>query len=213
MVGVYAAVQASPSPAITEEKLNRIWSEVAPRQRYRQLHLAGDGSGAQFLGATADDGVTIQLPLIQVRATITTSAAQVAGEVQTTLRTISKHLGVAQFFNLGVKYVYHAPIATNDARGFVLQRLLRKSEGDVGMLERGGPFWGGLKFGASGPDGSQFILIIEPWLADDRFLYIDLDSQFPGAISIDDIKERAAEAEEYLGHAVREYLDNADSSL
>lgn len=213
VVGIFAAVQAGPTQTVTEEKLNRIWAEVAPRQGYRQLHLAGDGSGAQFLGATTDDGVTIQLPLIQVRATIGTTAGQVAGEIQSTFRTIAKHLGVAQFFNLGIKYVYHAPIATNDARGFVLQRLLRKSEGDVGMLERGGGFWGGLKFGAGGPDGSQFVLVVEPWLADDRFLYVDLDAQFPGALSIDAIKERAAEAEEYLGHGVREYLDTADSSL
>ncbi len=213
VVGVFAAVQPGPTAAATEEKLNRIWAEVAPRQGYRQLQLAADGSGAQFLGATVDDGVTIQLPLIQVRSRITTTAAQVAGEIQTTFRTVAKHLGIAQFFNLGIKHIYHVPIATNDARGFVLQRLLRKSEDEVGMLERGGPFWAGLKYGAGGTDGSQFVLAVEPWLADDRFLIIDLDAQFPGAVSIDAIKERAAEAEEYLGHAIKEYLDTADSSL
>jgi hypothetical protein len=212
IVGVFAAVQPGPAAAVTEEKLNRIWGEVAPRQRYRQLQLAGDGSGAQFLGATADDGVTIQLPLIQVRETIKTSAAQAAGEIQTTFRIIAKHLGIAQFFNLGVKHVYHAPIPTNDARDFVLQRLLRKSEDEVGMLDRGEGFWAGLKYGAAAPDGSQFVLTLEPWLADDRYVFLDLDAQFPGAVSIDAIKDRAAEAEEYLG-AVKEYLDRADPAV
>jgi hypothetical protein len=213
VVGVFAAVQQGPTPPVTEDKLNRIWAEVAPRQGYRQLQLTPDGSGAQFLGATIEEGVTIQLPLIQVRSTISTTAQQVAGEIQTTFRTIAKHLGLAQFFNLGIKHVYHLPIRTNDARGFVLQKLLRKAEDEVGMLERGGPLWAGLKYGAAGADGSQFVLVIEPWLADERFLILDLDAQFPGAVSIEAIKERAAEAGEYLGHAVKEYLDSADSPV
>ncbi len=150
---------------------------------------------------------------MQVRASITTTAKDTADEIQTTLKTIAKHLGLAQFFNLGVKHVYHVPIPTNDGRGFVLNRLLQKSEADLGVLERGGPFWGGLKFGAGGPGDSQFVLVIEPWLADDRFVFLDLDAQFPGAVSLDDIRERSREAEEYLGVAVKEYLDRADLSV
>lgn len=213
VVGVFAAVQPSPAPPVNEDKLNRIWAEVAPRQGYRQLQLAPDGSGAQFLGGAPDDGLTIQLPLIQVRSKIPTTAMNAADEVQVTFKTIAKHLGLAQFFNLGIKHIYHAPIPTNDARGFALQRLLRKSEEEVGLLQRGGPFWGGVKYGANGPDNSQFVLSVEPWLADDRFLFIDLDAQFPGPVTLDTLKDRAWDAEQYLSGAVRQYLDTADGSL
>lgn len=213
VVGVFAAVQPSLTPPVNEEKLNRIWAEVAPRQSYRQLQLAPDGSGAQFLGSTPDDGTTIQLPLVQTRSRIATTASNTADELQTTLKTVAKHLGLTQFFNLGVKHVYHAPISTNDARGFVLRRLLEKTEDDVGVLERGGPFWAGVKYGATGGDGSQFVVVVEPWLADDRFLFLDLDAQFPGAVSLDTVKDRAREAEEYLTRSVKEYLDRAELSV
>jgi hypothetical protein len=213
VVGVFAAVQPSPAPAVTEEKLNRIWADVAPRQGYRQLQLAPDGSGAQFLGGSPDEGVVIQLPLIQVRGLIKTTAQNAADEAQATLKTIAKHLGLAQFFNLGIKHIYHVPIPTNDARGFVLQRLLRKSEDEIGVLERGGTFWTGVKVGLGAPDNSQFVLVVEPWLADDRFLLLDLDAQFPGVFSLDVVKDRAREAEEFLSGPVREYLDRADVSL
>jgi hypothetical protein len=136
IVGLFAAVQPSPTAPVTEDKLNRIWAEVAPRQGYRQLQMAPDGSGAQFLGRTVDDSATIQLPLIQVRATTQTTAGNAADEIQSTLKVIAKHLGLAQFFNLGIKHVYHAPIPTNDARGFVLQKVLQQSEDEVGVLER-----------------------------------------------------------------------------
>ena len=147
IVGVFAAVQPAAGAVVTQDKLNRIWSEVAPRRGYRQLQLAPDGSGAQFLGSTPEDGAAIQLPLIQVRSTIDTTAANAAEESEWTLKTIAKHLGLAQFFNLGVKHVYHAPIPTNDARGYVLRRLLNKTEDEVGVLERGGDFWEGSSTG------------------------------------------------------------------
>jgi hypothetical protein len=57
------------------------------------------------------------------------------------------------------------------------------------------------------------VLAIEPWLADDRYLYLDLDAQFPGIISLEAIKERAKEAEKFLTGPVREYLDRASGAL
>lgn len=213
VVGVFAAVQPSPAAPINEEKINRIWAEVAPRQGYRQLQLSPDGAGAQFLGADAEMGMTIQLPLIQVRTKIETTAAKAAEEVHDTFKTVAKHLGLAQFFNLGIKHVYHAPIPTNDARGHVLRQILGKSEEDLGELQRGGRFWGGVKYGAAGPDNSQFVTTVEPWLADDRYLFIDLDAQFPGVTTLEGLKDRAREAEQYLTGAVREYLDSAPGAL
>jgi len=90
VVGVLAAVQPTPAPVATEEKLNRIWAEVAPLHGYRQLQIAPDASGAMFLGATSDDGVTIQLLLLQVRSGIrmgtTATAADEAVDVLKAIR-------------------------------------------------------------------------------------------------------------------------------
>src|SRR5438876_1184822 len=114
VVGVLAALQPTPGQAVTPEKLNRIWAEVAPRHGYRQLQLAPDGSAAQFFGATPADGATVQLPLIQVRTSINLGVANAADEAQDILKAIGNHLGIGQFFNLGIKHVFHGSVADND---------------------------------------------------------------------------------------------------
>jgi hypothetical protein len=211
VVGVFAAVQPSTTPPVTPEKLNRIWAEVAPQHGYRQLQLAPDGSAAQFFGATGDDGATIQLPLIQVRSGAMLGAANAAESAQDVLRSIATHLGISQFFNLGIKHVYHAAVADNDARGFVMRKLLRRGEDDLGDLTRGGSLWTGMKYGLEGVDGSQYTLVIEPWLADNRYVFVDLDAQYPGAVTLDAVKERSREAEQFVTGAVKAHLDAAEA--
>ncbi len=82
VVGVFAPPPPSPTPIVTQEKINQVWAELAPRHGYRQLQFGPDGSAAQFLGATGDDGATIQLPLLQVRSRIATTAMNAADEAQ-----------------------------------------------------------------------------------------------------------------------------------
>jgi hypothetical protein len=213
VVGIFAAVQPSPSALVTTDKLNRIWAEVAPRHGYRQLQLAPDGSAAQFLGATPDDSATIQLPLLQVRSSIGMGAANAADAAQDVLRSMANHIGISQFFNLGIKHILYGSLGSNDARGFVMTQLLKKSEADLEGLQRGGTIWSGLKYGIGGVDGAQYTLVVEPLLADNKYVYIDLDAQFPGAVSLDAVKDRAREAEQFATGAVKEYLDNAESAL
>jgi hypothetical protein len=204
-----AGVLAAAQPAAPDrEKINRIWNELSARQEYRQLNFTGEG--AQLVGATPDDALLIQFPLVQVRSTARMGVQNAADEASVALRTVAKHLGLDQFFNLGIKHVYHSPAPDRDARAFVLNRLLGKQDDpSLGSLERGGKFWAGLKYGAESADGSVFVLVIEPLLADNQLLFLDLDSQFPGPAELDRVKERASEAEEYVAHAVRQYLDSA----
>src|SRR6266540_581975 len=185
VVGVFAAVQPTAGQPVTSEKLNRIWAEVAPRHGYRQLQLAPDGSAAQFFGATPEDGATIQLPLIQVRESITYGASNAADEAQDILKAIATNLGINQFFNLGIKHIFHVTVADNDARGCVMRRLVGKEEADLERLQRGGSLWSGLKYGVTGADGAQYTLVVEPFLADNRFIFVDLDAAFPGPVSLD----------------------------
>jgi hypothetical protein len=210
ILGVFAAAQPSTEPP---EKLNRIWADVAPRHGYRQLQLAPDGSAAQFFGATADDGATVQLPLLQVRSSITLGSANAADAAHDVIRSMANNLGISQFFNLGIKHVFHAAVASNDARGFVMTQLFGKTEDELGDLHRGGPLWTGVKYGIQSADGAEFTLVVEPWLADNRYVYIDLDAQFPGAVTLDLVKDRARDAEQFATGAVKAYLDAAESAL
>lgn len=202
-----------PSPPgqqqVSADRLNRIWSEVGPTHGFTQLQVAPDSSGAQFLGRTADDGVVIQPPLMQVRSTIATTAQQAADSVGSIFAVILRHLGVGEFFNLGIKHVYNAPLPDNDARSFVLRRVLLRDEDDLAELTAGSADpWGGVKYIIPLPD-RQYTLMIEPLQLDQmRSLFLDLDAQFPGQISPDSISSRAREAEDYLTGPVNRYLDS-----
>lgn len=205
VVGLFAATQPGPPD---RDRVNRVWAELSGRQEYRQLNFTGDG--AQLLGTTADDALLIQPPLIQVRSTARMGLQNAADEAEVALKTVARHLGLAQFFNLGIKHVYHGPAPDRDARTFVLRRLLAKEDDELGALERGDRFWAGLKYGAAAPDGSTYILVIEPLLSDNEFLFLDLDAQFPGPADLDRVRDRAREAAEYADGAVRQYLERAD---
>lgn len=211
IAGVYAAVAPTAAgPIVTEEKISRIWAEVAPRREYRQLQISPDGSSAQFVGKTGDDGATIQLPLIQARSSIGLSYDEAADGVQATLRSIANQLGLSQFFSLGIKHVYHAPVPDRDARDFVLRHLLRRDVAGFDRLQRGGPFWIGLKMGLAAPDGSIYLLTLEPWLADNRAVFVDLDAQYPGVATLEAVRDRARDAHEFARTALKEYLDGAE---
>jgi hypothetical protein len=208
VVGAFSALNPGPEGLVSVEKLNRVWAELAPLYNYRQLQLAPDASGAQFVGATTEDGITIQPPLIQVRRPISMTADIAADEAQSILRVIQRHLGVSQFFNLGIKHVFHADPGDNDGRGFVLHKVLRKDDAELADLAGSGTLWAGVKYIVAS-EFSSFTLVIEPLLADPRYLFLDLDAQFPGPANVDTVKDRAKEAQQYLAGAVTEYLDRA----
>jgi hypothetical protein len=193
---------------VTADRLNRTWSEVAPLHGFTQLQIAPDQSSAEFLGRTPDNGVTIRPPLIQVRATIETTAANAADSAESIFRVVFRHLGVSALFNLGIKHIYTAPAPDNDARTFILRRVLRRDDEDLAALISGSPNpWAGVKYLVPFPD-HQYTVIIEPWQLDQmQSLFIDLDALFPGEAHLDSITSRARDAQEYLSGAVGRYLD------
>lgn len=209
IVGVFTPPPGVPgTPPLTQDKLNRIWSEVQPLYGYRQYQTLPDNAGAQFIGAQADIGVTIQPPLLQVRELIDTTAAQAADRAESILKVISRVLGTSQFFNLGIRHVYHAAVEDNDAIGFVMRRVLKKSEEELETLQVGGSIWAGTKYVAAGPD-VQYALVIEPLIADNRYVILDLDANFPGAATLEGITNRARDAERYITSSVNAYLDQS----
>jgi hypothetical protein len=199
-------VPGGPKPA-TPDKLTRIWAAISGTYSYRRFELSPDGTAASIFGAAEEDGVTIQPPLLQVRGNMTLTAMQSADQAMSILKIIAEHLGHDQFFNLGIKYVFHAPVPSKDARSFVLHQLLGKGEDDVSGLQRGGEIWVGTKYVVNEPE-TQFTLLVEPLIADNTFLFLDLDAQFPGPITLDLVKDRAEDAERYIMQTVGPYLDS-----
>jgi hypothetical protein len=209
IAGVFTPPPGVPgSFPMTADKLNRIWSEVGPTHGYRQFQVLPEDAGAIFVGAQADSGVTIQPPLLQVRDPISLAASQSADRAESILKTIARHLGISQFFNLGIRHVYHAAVSDNDAVGFVMRRVLAKDPEGLGELHTGGDFWGGVKYVAAN-EQAQYTLIIEPLVADTRYVFLDLDAQFPGPTTLDAVTDRAKDAETYLTQAVNAYLDKS----
>jgi hypothetical protein len=208
VVGGFVPPAPPGQQQVTVERVNRIWSELAPVHGFTQLQMVPDGSGANFVGRTPDDGVMIQPPLIQTRSQIGTTAEQAADDAQAIFAAVLRHLGIGQLFNVGIRLVYNAPMPDNDARSFVLRRVLSADEDRLADLAAGSEaLWGGVKYVVPLPD-RQYTLTIEPLQLDDmRSLFIDLDAQFPGEAPVDSITRRAADAQGYLAGPVDRYLD------
>lgn len=204
VVGVFAAVL--PSAANTDA-INRIWMQLSKRMGYRQLVQGGEG-GAQFL-TSGDDAFVIQPPLLQFRSPVTLGFANAAEDAQTCLKVAAEQLGVTQFANLGLKHVLHATAPNGDSRAYVQNQLLPGASEGLAELVGGGSGWVGVKFGIESPGHGVSTVVIEPLIADPKFVFIDLDTQHPGQADLDRIMDRAGDAERYLDATVRPYLEGA----
>ena len=191
---------------VTREKLNRIWSDLQPTYGYTQFQVSPDGSAADLIGPTsAEEGVGIKPPILQVRDIVQLTVTQSADKAETILKTIATHLGASQFLNLGVKFIYHSPAPNGDASHFVQHRMLGKGPEELADLQLGGSLWAGVKYVATAPE-VVYTLVIEPLQVDPKFLYVDLDAQFPGPLDLSSVKTRIGEAERFMSHSVKNYL-------
>lgn len=191
---------------INREVINRIWLEVNGLYPYRNLQIDPTGEAAHFLGDTPEDGVAITPPVIQVRDTVTFSVHEAADRAKSILKVITKQIGAAALYQLGIKFVYNVPVG--DAQSFVMGRLLDKTPEDLSALRQGGNLWTGVKYVVTNPDSSIFTLMIEPLQMEPSQLFIDLDAQFPGPVQLDLVHERARDAETFITKTVAGYLDS-----
>lgn len=205
VIGVFAPV---PPGQLDQQKVNNLWAEISVRHEYRQHSYLGEG--AHFSGGGPDDGLVVQPPIVQVRSSARLGVANAADEAEEVIAAVGRHLGWAQFLNLGVKLVFHAPAPVGGAQEYVRRRLLGDTARNLDQLDRGGGIWTGLKLGIAAADGSQFTLTVEPLHADDSMLFVDLDAQFPGQCELGRIREHVAEVEDYASRAVKHYLENAE---
>jgi hypothetical protein len=200
-------VQTSGS-TVTQETINRIWSDVVKDYTYRSLQLNPTGSGGAFLGTGPDDAVIINPPLVQVRDLVDLKGvAGSAEKVESIFKSIAHHISGAVPISLGVKLVYHAPAPGRDAAGFLLAQLLSEHEG-LRQLAGAMEYRGTVKYVFQG-EKHTFALTLEPLLADSAFIYVDLDAQYPGPVDLNRVKDQVTEAETFITSQVRSFLERA----
>lgn len=190
---------------LTSEKINRAWAELASRHGYTQLQLSPDGAAANFLGATTDDGITIQPPVLQFRTSVRTTVEQAGDSAQDALKTLSRHLGARSFQQLGIKVIYWAVAPDNDGAAFVLNRVFARSDDALATLRGAGTLMAGAKFIVQEPKSVHTILV-EPLVRDPKYLYLEVDTQFGGAADLDLIGARVKEVDLFLTRTLAGYL-------
>lgn len=206
-VSVVGVLAPPGQESVSIDKLNYVWSDLAGQQRFTSYNLSPDQTQAVLSGPS--DALRIGLPLIQVEQTMRFPVGEHASVAEETLKTVSTRLGIQQFFNLGVKFVYNAQVLNNDARAFILRNLLQAGESDgLDRLKVGGGIWGGVKYVADAAD-REISVSIEPLHADDmKSLFVDVNAQFLGEIPLDEVKSRVGEINDYANNSVLQYLNS-----
>lgn len=194
---------------VTIDRLNRIWSELAPVYGYRSLQLSPEGNAGQLIGSAPGDHVTIQPPLLQVRDSVPMTAEQAADKTQAVLKVVARHLQASQFVQLGVKWIYHADAPGRDARRFMLGMAAPTAERELEGLSLGGDYFVGMKYVTRSPEQDKaYTVVVEPLIADPAKLFIDLDAQHGGGlIELDRIKSAALDVHQYAVGSIAGYLE------
>lgn len=194
---------------VGQDKLLRIYSEVREAGfPYQAFQLEPDESGAVMQAQPPAEVLTIKPPLIQVQNVLTEGTVETGGsKAQRIMEIVARVLGVGEIVNLGIRVVYRAPLASNDARGFMLNRVLSFGGEHLDDLRMGGDLWGGIKYVVDHNRG-QYTFNVEPSIADGmKSLYLEIDAQFPGSHPVSDVLDRAGDVRDYVNDRVGNYLD------
>jgi hypothetical protein len=204
-----ASIMLQPPGAtpVTRDVINRIWSDVVKEYPYQSLQLdPSGGGGAAFVGATPDEAVIIQPPLVQVRELVGIGGVpDTARKIAFVLQAAVHHLSGTLPVNLGVKLIYRAPAPGGNAIEFLRSEFV-KGDDDMRSLAGGMEYEASVKLIMKSADVT-YTLLIEPLHADLAYLYLDLDTQYQGVVDITRIAERIGQAESFLSTQVRTFLD------
>ncbi len=181
VVGVVPQPTQVPPQPFDREDLQRIFIEVSRSYPYSQFGFLPADQGAQFLNPP-DDRVMVQPGLLQVSTPVDSTAERGREKAVTVLRVIAERLKLSQFLQLGIKVVAHVAAPPEGARDFVAGRLMM---GQTERLKDLGPdfFGGGVKFRRIGTQAQahrEEVLLIEPLVVDNDFMWVDYDVQSLG---------------------------------
>lgn len=174
VVGLLPQPTQIPPAAFPQETLQRVFLDLTQEHPFQQFGFTPDG-GAQLV-AGPEDAVIIQPQRIQIATPIALTKEHASTKVVSILRVVAKRLDIKTFVSGGTKVVINAPVGPGaDAREFVASRLMKSNE----LADELGPsyFAGGVKFRSITPNRREENLLIEPFVRDEAFLFIDYDVQ------------------------------------
>jgi hypothetical protein len=184
VVGLVPQPQQIPPPPFAPEDLQRAYFDVSREHAYQQFQFLPGDAGAQFLNSP-EDGLVIQPGLIQFRSVIDSTPEVARERTLSIMRVLTKRLEVLSFLQVGIKIVAHVPVQ-GSARSFIADRLMRGTE----RIEELGPgfFAGGVKYrNIEQTPPQEEVLLIEPFVQDDNFLFVDYDTQRPQQFELDQL--------------------------
>jgi hypothetical protein len=205
VVGLVPQPTQIPPKPFAQETLQRVFLDLTHEHTYQQFGFLPDG-GAQLV-ADPDDAVLIQPFLIQVRTPVAMTKELASEKVVSLLRAIAKRLELGTFVNGGIKVIVHVAISPGqDAREFVATNLMRAEEK---VAELGpGYFAGGVKYRSIEEARREDNLLIEPFVRDPSYLFIDYDVQrFEPFTDVQDVGNWLDEAYDFIDGPVRRLLE------
>jgi hypothetical protein len=194
IVGLVPQPMQVPAPPFERDALQKVFFEVSRDFPYSQFGLLPGDQGAQLLNPP-HDRVLLQPALLQVQSPIGSGTTEVTAErarekAVRVLRVAAERLEVQHFLSCGIKVTALVPAPESGARDFVATKLFSQAE----RIDVLGPgfFGGGIKVWRFEDGQKVEVLLIEPLLSDDQYIYVDYDlSRTPvGAITdLDDLAD------------------------
>lgn len=199
-------VELPELPEITFERLSALFSELALSQGYRNFQNPPDGS-CLIYGLNANDKLMIRPGLVQVTDPAAEGAQRAADRASQVIKAAITHLGIVNILQLGVKWVFNVP-CPEGARHFALEKLARTTEELLEDLAVGSSVWAGVHYMTTSEEKSaQYSIRVEPLLADDAFLFVNVDTGFSN-VQIAAIGETIREVLAYAQGPVMAHINN-----
>lgn len=174
VVAIVPQPRQIPPPPFQQEDLQKLFVEITRDYPYQQFSFTP--GGAQLMNAPGDL-IAIQPGLVQAQIVIdpafTTNRSAAMDKTVTILKRTFDRLKIEGFLQCGIKVVAHIPLSgeQSDAKEFLSTRLMPAVDPDDLAP---GFFAGGVKYRRLA-EGEEANLLIEPFVHDNHFLFIDYD--------------------------------------
>jgi hypothetical protein len=204
--GPASLILQAPGATVSREVINRIWTDVVKDYPYLGLQYNPTGPGGAFVGTGPEDVVLIQPPLVQIRDLVQMQGVPASAEkIEAIFKIVAHHIAGSAPSNLGVKLVYHAPAPGMDAVTFILSEMMSGHD-DLQQLAGGLALQGMARYLLKG-GGLTHTLSFEPLQSDPSNIFIDLDTQYEGAVDTSHIRDKVLTVDEFMTKQVRGFLE------
>lgn len=206
MVGLVPQPRQVPPAPFDKEDLQRVFFDVNRVHSYSQFAFLPGESGAQLTNSL-EDRVLVTPGLVQLVLPVPMTGERARQTAVDVFKAVCERLKLDQFIQAGIKIVAHfsAPGEHPDARAFVSERLMAGSER---VAELGPDFFGGgVKYRRIAGEREDNLLI-EPWVADNQFIWVDYDVQRMGPFAgLDGVSEWIDDAFEFVRGPAKAILE------